>query len=219
MKPRVSYITAAQAKCLDAKLLDVYGISTLVLMENAGRQVADAVQAVYTGRKKIAVACGKGNNGGDGIVAARHLIARGIDPDVFLACRRQELRGEAKINLDILYKLGCKIVEAPRVKPAALNFLRYGLIVDALLGVGLSGPVRGIYGDIIRSINDSGSYVLAVDIPSGLDASTGAAQGYYVKADATITFAARKAGMLKREGRKACGKVVVADLGVPFIGC
>jgi len=184
-------------------------------MENAGRQVADAALRMYRGRAGIAIFCGKGNNGGDGFVAARHLVIRGIRPQVLLAGRIPDVRGEARSNLDILLKLKQRIVEISPEAAPCIKARSCGLIIDALLGVGLTGEVRGICQDLIAVINGSRCRVLSVDIPSGLDATTGKVLGCCVKADTTVTFAAKKRGMTAGAGPRVCGRIVVADIGIP----
>jgi NAD(P)H-hydrate epimerase len=185
-------------------------------MENAGRQVAqEALKMLHRG-KRVVIFCGKGNNGGDGFVAARHLLVKGIRPDIFLAGKINAVENEARQNLDILLRLKTKIIEVAGENLYLLKnrVLRYNLIIDALLGIGLSGEVRGILKDLIGIINLSKAKVLSIDIPSGLDATTGRALGCCVKADRTVTFVARKRGMIKGEGPKNCGRVVVRDLGI-----
>jgi hydroxyethylthiazole kinase-like uncharacterized protein yjeF len=216
MKQSPRILTASQAKAFDSRALHDYGISTLVLMENAGRQVCQEAIASYIRGKKIAIFCGKGNNGGDGFVAARHMLAQGIKPDIYLACRIRDVSGEAGANLSILLKLKQKIRQVSDKNVSGLKMDRYGLIVDALLGVGLSGEVRGIYKDLIGLINFSGARILSVDIPSGLDAATGKVLGCCVKADRTITFVAKKLGMVIADGPRYCGRIVVAGLGLPL---
>jgi NAD(P)H-hydrate epimerase len=208
-------LTAQSAKAIDLKAKKKFGISTLTLMENAGRAVA--LEALKSRRfKKIAVFCGKGNNGGDGFVAARHLLACGIKPDIYLAGKICQVENEAKTNLAILLKLKTKITEVSKNNFSRINLAQYGLIIDALLGVGLSGEMRGIYKDLIKLINYSKAHILSVDIPSGLEATTGKILGVCVKADKTVTFVAKKRGMIVGDGPKYCGKIVVADLGLPL---
>jgi NAD(P)H-hydrate epimerase len=209
-------LTAKTAKLLDLEAKEKLGISTLILMENAGRAVAQEATKVFRGKKKIAVFCGKGNNGGDGFVAARHLLAQGIKPDIFLAGGISQVENEAKTNLAILLKLKTKITQVSERNLSSIKTSKYGLIIDALLGVGLSGEVRGIYKDLISLINSSQAYKLCVDIPSGLDTTTGKILGCCVKADKTITFVAKKRGMVVGDGPRYCGKVIVADLGIPL---
>ncbi len=207
-------LTARSAREIDRKAREELGISTLVLMENAGAAVAREVFKSLKGRKRIAIFCGKGNNGGDGLVAARHLLAQKIKPDIYLASEYSQVKNEAKTNLDILLKLGAKVVFLSGKNLNNLKISKYDLIVDSLLGVGLSGKVCGICADLIRLINLSAARVIAVDLPSGLDATSGKILGICVKADKTVTFVALKRGMAVAEGPEYCGKVIVAEIGV-----
>lgn len=211
-------LTSRQSRDIDIEARNVFGISTLVLMENAGRQLAEEAIKILPGKKTVAIFCGKGNNGGDGFVAARHLLVYGIKPDIFLAGKVSGVGNEAKINLEILLKLKQKPVEvnAENLHLVKNKIHQYALIIDALLGVGLKGEVRGIFRDLIGIINAAKAYVLSVDIPSGLDATGGKVLGCCVKADKTITFIARKRGMVYGDGPKYCGKIVVKGLGVPL---
>ncbi len=226
-------LSVRQAKEIDKKAREFLGISTLVLMENAGRAVAEELirvpyregkVAVFCGNTRskrmlrCAIFCGKGNNGGDGFVAARHLLLKGIRPDIFLAADISEVKNEARTNLDILLKLKQEIFE---VKQNNLHLVqsrlkRYSLIVDALLGIGLVGQVNGVFGDLISMINMSKAKTLAVDVPSGLDADSGKVLGRCIKAETTVTFVAKKRGMVVGEGPKYCGRIVVRDLGIPL---
>ncbi len=210
-------ITVFQSKLFDKRAREIYGIPTLVLMENAGRSVAEEALKILKNRKeKIAIFCGKGNNGGDGFVCARHLLVKGIKPDIFLTGKIFEVKDEAKINLEILLKLKQKIIE---VNEENLNLVgdkisKYDLIIDALLGVGLKGKVRGIFRNLIEMINSSRAYILSIDIPSGLDATTGKILGVCVKAKKTVTFISPKRGMFKDKGPKCCGRIKTVDLGI-----
>lgn len=209
-------IDSRQARALDSRAKEKLGIPTLILMENAGRAVFEEAMKMLRGKKEVAVFCGKGNNGGDGFVAARHLLSCGIKPGIFLTGSINEVVNEAKTNLEILLKLKQKIFE---INEENLNLVKnriskYALVIDALLGVGLSGEVRGIFRDLINIINAAKVKVLAVDIPSGLDANTGEILGCGIIADSTVTFVAKKRGMAAGQGRKYCGKIIVKDLGV-----
>ncbi len=189
-------------------------------MENAGRAVAQSVLKTLGTviGQRIIILIGPGNNGGDGFAACRHFLACGIKPEMFLAGKACEVFNEAKVNLDILENMKQKIFEinADNLIRARRRILRADFIVDALLGVGLRGDVRGVYRDLINMINSSGAYVLSVDIPSGLDANTGRVLGCCVKASKTVTFVAKKLGMSSGEGAKYCGRIAVKDLGLPL---
>jgi NAD(P)H-hydrate epimerase len=166
----------------------------------------------------VAIFCGKGNNGGDGFVACRHLLTLGLSSEVFLAGEISEIKKEAKVNLEILLKMQQKVKEINLSNLYLLKrqIAQYTLMIDALLGVGLKGVVRGIYADLIKLMNSQAAYILAVDIPSGLDASSGRVLGTCVKADKTVSLIAKKRGMVLRDGPKYCGRVVVRDIGIPL---
>jgi len=215
IKRKARFLTAAQAKALDRKAELKFGISTLLLMENAGRSVSEEALKILQSRKgNTAIFCGKGNNGGDGFCAARHLLAAGIKPDIYLCGRIADVKNEARANLDILLRLKQKIIELGQARMPSIKTKKYSLIIDALLGVGLKGGASYIYQELINIINSSKAYVLSVDIPSGLDATSGKAAGVCVKADKTITFVAEKRGMASKGGRKYCGEVLVRGIGI-----
>jgi len=210
-------LTTAQAKALDKKAQEKFGISNLMLMENAGRAVSEeALKILQDEQGRVAIFCGTGNNGGDGFCAARHLLVAGIKPDIYFTGRIEDVKNEAKINLDILLRLKQKITQ---ICPGNLCLVKagirkYGLIVDALLGVGLKGEIGHIYHELINIINASNIYVLSVDIPSGLDATSGKVLGGCIEADKTVTFIAKKRGMVSSTGRKYCGEVLIRNIGI-----
>ncbi|RJO64522.1 MAG: NAD(P)H-hydrate epimerase [Candidatus Omnitrophota bacterium] len=215
---RLRSLTAASAKALDRRAAERFGIPIVLLMENAGAAVAQEAAKMVPAGSQITVFCGKGNNGGDGFVAARHLIAAGFKPLVFLAGKAKEVVHEAKVNLDILYALKQPVIEIGRhnLSLPKKHALVSRLIIDALLGVGLKGKTRGVYRDLIKAINASKAQVISVDIPSGLDATSGRILGCCVRADTTVTFVARKRGMNIGDGPGCCGKVLVKNLGLPL---
>ena len=192
-------------RATDAWAIEERGIPGLDLMERAGRGLADVVAAVApTGT--VAVVCGKGNNGGDGYVAARLLREAGRDVRVLAAAPAEELRGDARANADR--------VEA--IEP----FVGAGLdgcavAVDALLGTGFSGTPHGAIGDAIEALNAAGLPVVAADVPSGVDAASGVVEGAAVRAEATATFAAAKPGLWINPGKAHAGTVHVVDIGIP----
>jgi len=176
-------------------------------MENAGRNTAKIASQMTSG-KNIIIVCGKGNNGGDGLVAARHLINLGYHPSLFLISSSQFLKGDPKINFDILAKMKASFEK----DLSKLN--EADLIIDAIFGIGLSSDVKEPYESVIGQINSAGKPVLSVDVPSGLDATTGKILGCVVNATKTITFVAAKTGFYKNDGSKVCGEIVVADIGI-----
>jgi len=219
MAKRKVAITASQAKGLDLKAQKDFGVPTLLLMENAGRAVSEeALKSIKDKKISVSIICGRGNNGGDGFCAARHLLVAGVKPHVFLAGKIADVKNEARVNLDILIRLKQKIFEVNErnLRLIKRKVLKRGLIIDALLGVGLRGEVSGVYRDLIALINSSSAQIISVDIPSGLDATSGKVLGCCVKAHKTITFVAKKKGMLKAGGPKHCGKVKVVDIGLPL---
>jgi hydroxyethylthiazole kinase-like uncharacterized protein yjeF len=195
-------LTSAQVKGVDALAEERFGIATDWLMEAAGWQVAR-----FCGQA-AAVVCGVGNNAGDGLAAARHLHRWGrlvgvccIDAD--------RLRGPAARELDALHRIGVDVSKEIAVGNAQV-------IVDAIFGTGLSRAPEGRFAEWIESINASGKPVIAVDLPSGLDADTGVAYAPTVRAFATITLGLPKPGLLNGDGPRLSGTVLVADIGVPF---
>jgi len=183
------------------------GTPGAVLMENAGRAVADAVQAHYTGARRVVVVAGPGNNGGDGYVAARLLAERGYDVRVDAVGDPARLKGDAAGAAD--QWMG----ETRVAEPAGLAGA--DLIIDALFGAGLDRVVEGPAGAMIDAMNSSGTPVIAVDLPSGINGSTGMAMGTAVKAARSVTFFRRKPGHVLLPGRLHCGPVEVADIGIP----
>jgi NAD(P)H-hydrate epimerase len=198
-------VTAAEMRALDRATIDDIGIPALALMETAGRAVA----AAAAGAQRVAVVCGPGNNGGDGFVAARVLRDAGVDAVVYLAAERSQVKGDALAHLAILERAGGVVlpVDVDAIASAPL-------VIDALFGVGLARPVEGTYAEVVAAINHA-ERVLAVDIPSGLDADTGKVLGTCVEAHATVTMGALKVALVSAPGFAHCGEVVVADIGIP----
>jgi NAD(P)H-hydrate epimerase len=184
------------------------GVPSLTLMENAGRAVAE--EASFMAGKpgaRVAVMCGPGNNGGDGFVAARHLKRMGHDVRVFLLGAREALKGDA---LTMSQRWDGMVRPPDVADPASMD-----VIVDALFGAGLTRPLDGEAAAAVLAMNASGTPVLAVDVPSGLDGTTGQAQGAVVQAARTITFFRRKPGHVLIPGRSLCGLTSVVDIGIP----
>jgi NAD(P)H-hydrate epimerase len=166
----------------------------------------------------VVVVCGAGNNGGDGFVVARHLLARGAEVEVFLAGSSEKVTGESRINHDAYIDLGGTFTELPHgapLSPLEESLGRADLVVDALFGTGLDRPIHGHLAEVIATINRAGARCVALDIPSGLDADSGAPLGIAVQADDTVTFGHLKIGLLTPEGARLAGNIHVVDLGVP----
>lgn len=216
------YITAQEAKQIDRRAQEEFGIPSIILMENAGRQAAEVAMDMLRGKEDsmIVCVCGRGNNGGDGFVAARHLINKGIAVYIFLIGDPLEMRGDARVNHTILQKMGAKIVCLEDKEEFSLlreRLKEAGLIIDAIFGVGLQGEVEEPHRTIIELINASGKPILSIDIPSGLDATEGKVRGICIKATQTITFALPKTGFIKNEGPLYIGKLSVADISIPKV--
>jgi NAD(P)H-hydrate epimerase len=215
-------MTRDEVREFDRHAIEDLGVPGLVLMENAGRQAADAAERLLRaahGRRALIVA-GRGNNGGDGFVIARHLLTRGYAVRVLLAADPAQVVGDAATNLNILERLGVAVQRLPETEAAlrAAVLAATGdadLVVDALLGTGLRGEVREPYLSAIEAMNTCGRMILSVDIPSGLDADTGHPLGAAVRAHTTVTFAAAKVGFSSPVAREYVGELVVADIGVP----
>jgi NAD(P)H-hydrate epimerase len=202
-------------RAIDVACVETYGLPSLCLMENAGLGAAQ-VAAGLAGEGSVLVVAGKGNNGGDGLVLARELAARGGAVAVALLCEPDELRGDAAANRDLLADTEAELhpcAEAPD-RLAALCAER-ALVVDGILGTGISGEVRGTARAAIEAVNRAGRPVLALDLPSGLDADSGEELGVCIHAAATVTFAAVKTGLRRGAGPARSGELVLADIGAP----
>jgi NAD(P)H-hydrate epimerase len=213
-------VTAAEMQAIDQRAMDEFSISGLSLMENAGAEAARAMESRYgslTGRK-ILVLSGKGNNGGDGFCVARHLSERGADVYCILLASSSDMTGDARANLEIVRKLEISLVEITSGEKFGQlrNILgRVEIVVDALFGTGLHSELRGFFLEVIRTVNVSGKKVVAVDIPSGLDASTGKIWAGCIAADVTVTFGLPKVGQIISPHRERVGDLVVANIGFP----
>src|SRR5438132_8867442 len=195
-------VVAAEMRELDRRATDEFGVPSLLLMENAGAAVARSAQHMLAFPEpaiqdpRIVVVAGRGNNGGDGLVAARHLHAAGWDVHITLAGPEERVQGEARANLEMVQRAGVPLA----VVEAAPERFNADLIIDALLGTGLKGDPTGLSAALVEAINRSGAPVLAVDVPSGLNADTGRA-AVCVRAVRTVTFALPKVGLLFYPGR------------------
>ncbi|MFZ5517161.1 MAG: NAD(P)H-hydrate dehydratase [Candidatus Zhuqueibacterota bacterium] len=209
-------LTASRMAQVDKTTIHTVQIPGIVLMENAGQSVVREILTLPGSieNKHVVVFCGKGNNGGDGYVIARHLHNLGAEVSVFLAGTKAAIQGDAKINLTILENMGIEIHEISAIDQIP-QFHRIDLVVDALLGTGVTGPVVGFYGDLIETMNRYDAPIVSVDLPSGMETDTGAVHGVCVDADVTVTMAHLKAGLLFSPARDFAGKIVVADIGVP----
>ncbi len=193
-------ISILQAQAFDKYAQDKLGIPSIVLMENAGRGVAEEALKMVRGmrdgeRKNVAVVCGTGNNGGDGLVAARHLKNAGVTVRIFMIGEKRKLKNDPKINYNIAQKMGLRI-KWIKVSRDLTSIKGSDLIIDAIFGIGLNAPVTGLYLETIKVMNNSRVPILSVDVPSGLNADTGKAMGAAVRAKRTVTFVGMKKGLL-----------------------
>ncbi|MGE5508219.1 MAG: NAD(P)H-hydrate dehydratase [Chitinophagales bacterium] len=224
-------VTPAEMRLIERRAESEFGLASVLLMENAGARAAEVALRLLGGEPgKVVVVAGKGANGGDGFVLARHLVGRGRRVEVFLCGRAADLRGEAAANFAILERCAgerlsvCELGEETGLGalPGALR--EAGLVVDALFGTGLHGRVTGFPLRVIEAVNAAGRPVLALDVPSGVDAATGqllagglkpGEAGGAVRATATVTFGLPKLGLFLYPGAAWAGEVVAAHLGLP----
>jgi ADP-dependent NAD(P)H-hydrate dehydratase / NAD(P)H-hydrate epimerase len=211
----IPILTPAESRALDKASAD-RGVTVAALMENAGRAAARAALALTRGAygARAVVVSGKGNNGGDGLVACRHLQRWGMGATAVLLAAPDDLRGAAATNLQALTDSGGRAV---RYSPARLDreLRRADVVVDAIFGTGFHGRPEGDHAAAIRSVNDSGVPVVAVDVPSGVNAESGAVDGDAVRARVTVTFGALKPGLVFFPGAGFTGDVRVVDIGFP----
>jgi NAD(P)H-hydrate epimerase len=215
--------TAEETRRADRLATERLGIPSLLRMENAGRGAADALERVLgpVAGLHVAVVCGKGKNGGDGFVVARHLLGRGARVALWVVGRAAEIQGDARVNLDALRHAGETVAEAPDAASEAFGRLRADLggadlIVDALLGTGMRGAATGAVAAAIEAVNTAGLPVCALDLPSGLPSDGEPAAGPVVRARMTVTFGLPKLGLYLPAGAAHAGHVEIADLGVPL---
>lgn len=213
-------LTAEQMREVDRLSTEISGIPSLILMENAGFGLYLAIRERFeaTENPRIAIICGKGNNGGDGLVLARQLINRGYSPDVFLLAKKSEVSGDAAVNLNILDQSNYPVFQISSGEEwyaAASSLEVYDLIVDAILGTGITSPLRGFYSQVVSDINETEAFILAVDIPSGMFSDTVEPPAQSVWADMTVTFTAPKSAQVLGEGLEAVGELIVAPIGSP----
>ncbi|MBO7392774.1 MAG: NAD(P)H-hydrate dehydratase [Abditibacteriota bacterium] len=203
-------VTAAEMRECDASAARDYNIAGIVLMENAGRALFRKAEEMLRGvkGKSIAVICGGGNNGGDGFVFARHCVCAGADVDIVYFGNREKASSDSLANITAAERMNIPVLEDIPDKD-------YDLVVDCLLGTGITGDLRETSRDIIRRMNDMAGLKLSCDIPSGVNSDTGAVTTVAFKADATVTFALPKIGTVTYPGAAHCGELAVADITIP----
>lgn len=204
-------VTAAEMKLYDQKTISEIGIPSLVLMERAALETVRVLLAERKEMKRVLIAAGTGNNGGDGLAVGRILASRGVKVTFLLAGSWEKLSKETAMQKDILLNSGFSILRK-------IENEEYDIVIDALFGIGLSREVEGEYAKWIHTLNDmkqQGTYICSLDIPSGICADTGKVMGCAVRADLTAAFAFAKRGELLYPGREYTGKLVVCDIGIP----
>jgi NAD(P)H-hydrate epimerase len=217
---KMRYLKTFEVRELDRLAQDRFGLPGLLLMEHASLGLARYVtDRAGMERARIALLCGKGNNGGDGFAAARHLHNFGHAPEVLLLGRLDDLKpaSDAAVNAQIAVKMGIPFREYPDGVGAAeqLKDGAYSVYLDAVFGTGLSTPLRGIYPALFETINRLDLPFIAVDVPSGLNSDTGEPMGAAIRARETVTFAFAKRGFQNEHSEPYCGEITVAGIGLP----
>ncbi len=221
-----SVLTVAQIRQVDAVAVRDFGMNSLVLMENAGRGCADFIDAGLSRSSGIVVLCGPGNNGGDGLVIARHLHAMGHQISLWMIADLEKLSKDAETNLRIVEQTEIRIswigegLSTPEMEQARRQLQSdcgsHVVVVDALLGTGATGKPRALMADVLRQVNAAKRLQrVAIDIPTGLDAETGKPSDPTFQADTTLTFVAKKPGFAESSAAAFLGEVRVLPIGVP----
>lgn len=213
--------TAIEMRSIDAKAMENYKLPGMILMENAGASVARYTEEFLgdAGSKRICIFAGKGNNGGDGYTAARHLHNRGARVTVYLVgAVKEDITGDAGMNLAVIQAMGIEVLAVQNERDwdkagVAVKFA--DCVIDALLGTGFYGELRNEYSRAIQLINEAGKPVVSVDIPSGVEADTGQVRSVAIRAMQTITLGLPKPGLLLYPGADYAGQVRIADIGIP----
>jgi len=213
-------LSSKQMKEIDRRAIQELGIPGPTLMEKAGLRIFQNIQRRFPNlsKEKFTIVAGKGNNGGDGFVVARHLLKQGADPDVLLLASKSEVKGDAAGNLKVAEEIGIRISEVRSVKDLNIQkrkISQSSVIIDAIFGTGLTKPAQRLYVDVIALINKSKAFKVAVDIPSGLSSDTFQIIGPCVKADLTVTLAAPKISHVFPPAEECIGELVIADIGIP----
>ena len=212
-------LTAAEMQAIDKRAIEECGLPGTILMENAGRGSVDFLKRRFPdlGEKKIVVFAGKGNNGGDGFVMARHLLNMGAQVSVLLLGKISQLKAEAKLNAEIARNIGVEIneVDAGNFKSSDHRLRHSDLIIDAIFGTGLKKPASGFFAEVFEVINQLHKFVVSVDIPSGVDSDSGQLTGPHVKADLTLALALLKRSHVTFPSAGVMGDIEVVDIGIP----
>lgn len=209
-------VTVERMRQADRDATVRYGIPSILLMENAGSACARVLRDYARPGERVLVLAGEGNNGGDAYAAARHLHIAGYRIRLLCAAPPRADRADTLVQRAILLRMGLSVQVARSDRSLDKFFATEGWIVDGLYGTGLTRPPEGVSAELIRRANACGRPVLAVDIPSGLDATSGRPQGQAMRARVTVALAAAKPGLVRPSSRNHVGKLVVADIGLPI---
>ena len=215
-------LKADEMKDIDRRASSEFGIPSIILMENAGLRTLEVIEEILgeTKNRMIVILAGKGNNGGDGLVIARHLINSGAVVETYLTGEVEELTQDSRINYEILLKMGARIFPLSSEKDLdllMLSLMNADLIVDALYGIGFKGSLNQFDSRLVKMVNWCRAPVVAVDIPSGVEADTGRVNGDAIKASHTVTFALPKIGLVLEPGKEYVGTLSVADISIPAV--
>lgn len=215
-------LKADEMKDIDRRASSEFGIPSLILMENAGLRTLEVIEEILgeTKNRMIIILAGKGNNGGDGLVIARHLINSGAVVETYLTGEVEDLTHDSRINYEILLKMGARILLLNSEKDLdrlMLSLMNADLIVDALYGIGFKGSLNQFDSRLVKMVNWCRAPVVAVDIPSGVEADTGRVHGDAIKASHTVTFALPKIGLVLEPGKEYAGTLSVADISIPAV--
>jgi len=213
-------LTGEQMRQADRHAIDVLGVPSLLLMEAAGQGISAALRRDLPrlGEDGVLILCGKGNNGGDGLVVARHLARAGVRASVVLLARARDLKSDAAANHRAALANGVSIDEVPDERTWARRELaleRFGVVVDAILGTGSAGGARGFFGTVITAVNERARRVVAVDIPSGMNADSTKVEGVVLRAHRTYTLCRPKLPLVLGETAELAGRWVVIPIGIP----
>ncbi|MEP6916237.1 MAG: NAD(P)H-hydrate dehydratase [Acidobacteriota bacterium] len=214
-------LNTQQMREADRRTIHEVGIPSIVLMENAGRQAVAAMEAAFEdlATSHVGVLCGRGNNGGDGFVVARTLLQRGVETSVFLLGSVADVRGDARINLEVLGRIGLTVVEISNAQEWELHSSEISecdVIVDAILGTGFHGRLSGLLETVVADVNGLGVPIVAIDLPTGVSADSHEIDGEAIEASMTVTLAAPKIPLVLPPADLHGGDLVIADIGIPL---
>lgn len=205
------YLPVSQIRAVDRYAIDVLGIPSLILMENAGKNSSSIILREYPKVEKYLVICGKGNNAGDGFVIARQLIIWGKEVDILLLNKPDSFSPDAKVNYEICRKLNIGLISREDIN----SLEKYDAFIDAVYGVGFRGDLPENISSLFTSVNAVTASKIAIDIPSGIEADSGKLDKSSFKADVTITMFAKKQAFKSLASTEVTGKVFVVDIGIP----